>query len=586
MKWFRRALAVLNRQRKKILYVYLTVFFFIEIVLLLSFLIIIFVSDSAVIRQSVTSAAIVHQQAREQLMQVEDDFANICFNIAQSAAVHSFMAECDNYERWVKMEGVREAVEANRRVNQNLNTVILRDKDNNILFSLGDTFFEEEQETLGEMIHFSGRIWDKERKKAYFEVGMPVYGRGMENDAFLGSIWLLCDTENLESIARNALMNSASAIAVVDSDGENIVKAGKWKEYYKDFHGNSENEKLLVFEEGIGDTGWRIINVVPKAEYLYGNKEIRLIIFAAYIIVNALMILLGVLLYRRIVAPIARQKAFMSEFKLNPDRRIELIEKNEIGEMALRLNEMLDDIENLNTEILDSKQKYLELEYEKKQTELVAYRNQITPHFLYNTFNCIRGLALYHDEKEIAELTMALSGFFRYCVQGGEMVTVKEALESLQKYALIMKYRFSGRYRIEVETPKEFYRRQIPKMLMQPLVENAIFHGLEPKAEGGEVKVAIGGDDMHLHIVVSDTGCGMDVQTQKKLHDAMECYDRERTIAGSGHGIGFLNVYRRVRIFYGMDAVFTMESKEGDGTMIRLELPTGGFDYVSGILSR
>ena len=88
---------------------------------------------------------------------------------------------------------------------------------------------------------------------------------------------------------------------------------------------------------------------------------------------------------------------------------------------------------------------------------MIAYRSQINPHFLYNTFNCIRGMALYHGEKEIADLTMALSSFFRYSVQGEETVTVREALENLQRYAQIIQYRFNGKHKVAVNASRDVY---------------------------------------------------------------------------------------------------------------------------------
>ena len=251
--------------------------------------------------------------------------------------------------------------------------------------------------------------------------------------------------------------------------------------------------------------------------------------------------------------------------------------ENEISEMARKMNEMLDDIEDLNREVVDSQKKYLEQEYARKQTEMIAYKSQINPHFLYNTFNCIRGMALYKGEKEIAELTMSLSCFFRYSVQGGELVTVEEALENLSHYANIIRCRFNGKHQVSTDASEEVLAQRIPKLLIQPLVENAVLHGLETRPQGGRVSVTIEEtkDDGsgRLAVTVQDDGSGISAEKQKELRDAMERYDREGTISEKGLGIGFLNVYRRLRLFYGQAADFDLESREGEGTRIRLWLP-------------
>ena len=120
---------------------------------------------------------------------------------------------------------------------------------------------------------------------------------------------------------------------------------------------------------------------------------------------------------------------------------------------------------------------------------MIAYKGQINPHFMYNTLECIRGMALYHEEKEIAKLTGSLSKLFRYNVKGEELVSVKEVVKNLKEYALIIDYRFMGKFKVVIEAEESLLQVFLPKMLVQPLVENAVLHGLEPKMDRGEVNV-------------------------------------------------------------------------------------------------
>ena len=247
------------------------------------------------------------------------------------------------------------------------------------------------------------------------------------------------------------------------------------------------------------------------------------------------------------------------------------------------MNQMLDDIEELNRAMLETKEKYLELEYAKKQTEMIAYRSQINPHFLSNTFNCIRGMALYHGDKDIAELTVALASFFRYTISAEEMVTIQEALENLRKYAVIIQYRFNGKHQIEMEADRELLAIKIPKMLLQPLVENAVLHGLERKVDGGKVWVRFtlldsekSDGKKRLKITVENNGEKILDEVVAELKTEMESYDQMGTIPDKKHGIGMLNVYRRMRLFYGERASFEIRGGEVEGTIVEMTLPVEG----------
>lgn len=566
----------LRERHKRLLHEYVGIFIIMGTVLFLSFLVIGYIANSTTMEQSRNSSRVVYKQAREQMEQFEEELKNMQMNVVKNESVLSFLEAAEVYERLQMLENVQSMVGMNRRINRNLENIIFYDKDGKLIFALGNVFLDKPDLELNEMLNFSGRMWDETTRQACFEVGMPIFKEEAGGYTMLGSAYLLFNVGNLQEIVDRALLNAESAIALVDKSGRAIVRAGKWEDYYGEYETDREDKSRLVYADYVGATGWRIVNVIPKKALLSGASQMRKITYVTFLAVVSMMDFLCAMLYRHILYPISRQIAFMEGFTKDTNRRIEVLEDNEIGEMARKMNQMLDDIEELNDEILESKRRYLEMEYAKKQTEMIAYRSQINPHFLYNTFNCIRGMALYHGEKEIADLTMALSSFFRYSVQGEETVTVREALENLQRYAQIIRYRFNGKHKVEVNASREVFLIKIPKMLMQPLVENAVLHGLETKVGEGTVRVDVWQEERRLVVRVKDNGCGIPEEKQKELRWAMECFDREETIPDNGHGIGFLNVYRRMRLFYGQDAVFTLESREGEGTEIRMVLPVGG----------
>ena len=206
---------------------------------------------------------------------------------------------------------------------------------------------------------------------------------------------------------------------------------------------------------------------------------------------------------------------------------------------------------------------------------MIAYKSQINPHFMYNTLECIRGMALYKGEKEIARLTGSLSKLFRYNVKGKELVTIREAAKNLREYAMIIDYRFMGKFQVNITLENESLAlRYIPKMLVQPLLENAVLHGLEPNLGKGAVRVLFAEEDGGgIRIEVEDDGCGMEEEALEKIREQMSTWDEDQAFEMTQHGIGISNVYRRMRLFYGAQASFDIYSRKGKGTRIVMRLP-------------
>lgn len=242
----------------------------------------------------------------------------------------------------------------------------------------------------------------------------------------------------------------------------------------------------------------------------------------------------------------------------------------------------------LTEENLKSKEQVLEANYQKKQSELLAYRNQINPHFMHNTFECIRGMALLYEVPDIAEISEALSRFFSYNVRGKGYATIREIADHIHDYASIIGYRFMNKYTISIEIEEDVMEQCMPKMIIQPLVENAVFHGLEPKEESGTVGVFVGKEKERLAIRVWDSGCGMDEKELETLKNKLKEFDRTSLLPMQKHGIGMVNIYRRLRLFYSDQLEFNVTSKKGEGTRIEILVPLDrkmeGEEHVSGIL--
>ena len=255
-----------------------------------------------------------------------------------------------------------------------------------------------------------------------------------------------------------------------------------------------------------------------------------------------------------IIKPITGISAFIREINQNPDSRLSLDRPDEIGTVAESLNQMLDEKQQMQLEIEQVKYLAYETELSKKQAEILAYRSQINPHFLYNTFECIRDMALFYDVDDIAELTMALSNVFRFAVKGTDMVTVENELDHIREYAKIINYRFMGKIRIEIDAENAILNCKVFKLLLQPLVENSVFHGLEQKIENGTVWVHVfSPDHATLCFVVEDDGCGIEPERLKQILASLE-------IEKNTTKIGVFNIYQRLKLYY--DDKFSFDIKK------------------------
>ena len=150
-----------------------------------------------------------------------------------------------------------------------------------------------------------------------------------------------------------------------------------------------------------------------------------------------------------------------------------------------KMNEMLKNNAQMSQRIFDTQQRLYETELVKTESEIYALRSQINPHFLYNTLQCMGGIALMNDQPLVAEMASNMAEIFRYSIKEGDKVTVREETDFLKKYLDICDVRFNGRFRWEMEMEEGIGELPIDKMILQPLVENAVYHGLEKRTEPG-----------------------------------------------------------------------------------------------------
>lgn len=215
-----------------------------------------------------------------------------------------------------------------------------------------------------------------------------------------------------------------------------------------------------------------------------------------------------------------------------------------------------------------------EAENKRQETELYALQTQINPHFLYNTLDSIRGLALLNGVDEIASMTEALSRLFRNMIaKEGKLLTLREEFENVNSYILIQEFRFNNRfdYRLEIEE-KMLDRYLVPNLILQPVVENAIMHGLEKKTGKGTIIIAGYSTEKRLVIEVTDNGVGMDGEKLESLNKKLKARETNKWDGYKG-GIALLNINQRIKLRYGDIYGIYMSSTPDVITTVQIVLP-------------
>ena len=233
------------------------------------------------------------------------------------------------------------------------------------------------------------------------------------------------------------------------------------------------------------------------------------------------------------------------------------------------LNLLMDEV------ILEVQQSY-QRALSQNQNSLAVLQSQINPHFLYNTLDCIRGEALEAEMDDIASMVESLSSFFRYSISSGDiLVQLRDELRNIQIYYQIQRYRFRDRFRLEVECEDErALDCYLPKLTLQPIMENCILHGLELKEADGLIRIHVTLTDRRLILTVSDNGCGMSPNDLERLREKINSPVSPESERGMvRHGIAVRNINKQLKLLFGPAYGLSVSSRLGEGTEVEIQIP-------------
>ncbi|CAH1217568.1 hypothetical protein PAECIP111891_04590 [Paenibacillus allorhizoplanae] len=308
-------------------------------------------------------------------------------------------------------------------------------------------------------------------------------------------------------------------------------------------------------------TGWKIVGVTYVDELVSNKNELQMYTFFGGIGFLIIVVLLSIILSLRISRPIKHLESSMKEVeKGNFDIQVDIQSSNEIGHLSNRFNRMTTEIKELMLQNV----KEQEL---KRKSELQVLQAQINPHFLYNTLDSIIWMAETGKSKEVILMTASLAKLFRLSIsKGQEFLSIFNEIEHIKNYLTIQKMRYKSKLDFEINVDKSILSCKLIKIILQPLVENAIYHGIRNNAGKGNIQITgiRKGDRILLQVI--DNGIGMSPEEIQNI------YHKDRTSA-KGSGIGVQNVDQRIKLHFGDLYGLHFESEFGKGTTVNIWLP-------------
>ncbi|MGX8710990.1 MAG: sensor histidine kinase [bacterium] len=392
----------------------------------------------------------------------------------------------------------------------------------------------------------------------------------------------------IEQICKNVDLGESGYIYLIDGNGEIIYHPRQQLIYSNLIHENNyaaagyddgnhnetfEGQQRLVTVKTAGYTGWKIIAVTPTQDITSNYQQFRL--FALFFLFFAifLMIFVNMFLSSRIANPLKELELSVKELDRGNLSGVDISVSGsyEVQHLGKTIRSMVDQMRRLMDDIVAEQES-------KRRSELDALQSQINPHFLYNTLDSI--IWMVENERYDGAVTMvtALARFFRISLsQGKNIITVSDELEHVRNYLTIQKMRYKNKFSYEISAEPETLKCATIKLIVQPLVENAIYHGMEFMSGDGEIRIKAYREGNDLYIDIIDNGLGM----PQEQADALLTQETTK-VRGKGSGIGLKNVQERIQLYFGSEYGLAIYSEPDEGTTARIHLPLKTMEEAEG----
>ncbi|OXM85529.1 cache domain-containing sensor histidine kinase [Paenibacillus rigui] len=396
-----------------------------------------------------------------------------------------------------------------------------------------------------------------------------------ESKQVVGVILMDLRMDMLKSIFENIKLGKSGFMYILDAKGDivyaptNGIVYRIQSSWLQDGPQGSVTQNIkghdyrILFNDS--DTNkWKFIGVIPNDDYLKVVKDIQLYTIIVTFITIVLASLLSTYFTGTLIRPIRKLMSLMSKVRDGElNQRFVAQTKDEIGQLGQSFNHMLEELNNLIHLV------YIE-QKKKREAELQVLQAQIKPHFLYNTLDTIQWMAQEYEADDIIEIIGALTNLFRIGLnRGHEWLTIRDELKHAESYKIIQMSRYMDKLDIQFDIPEEMLKYHVLKLILQPLIENAIYHGVKARTGKGLITISAGREADMVYFRITDDGAGIPDEKVKELNEILRgVKQREET-----YGIGLFNVNERIQLTYGTAYGIHIHSELGKGTTVEVRHP-------------
>ena len=406
-----------------------------------------------------------------------------------------------------------------------------------------------------------------------------------------GILGIEIDATSLDKLWNIAQLKNGTLLWIFDKDGRIVYHPNQnWLGKYigedflskfkdktaKSFMGDWEGEEMGFYFNHSPNTEWTLVAMQPTDviyEPISGIRNTAIIAFMTSLFVA---LLISNAFAKDIVSPLRKVQQGMKKLEVGEWEQIKPLKgTDEISSVVSSYNKMVNELSNLVENLYESELKNRAVLLEKKNVELQALQSQINPHFLHNTLETISSYAEINDAEEISDMASALSKMFRYSLRNLEVVTVNSEIDHVKNFMIVMEHRFQKKIHVIYDIAPEAHGAEVVKLSLQPIVENAIQHGLRKLRYEGNITIRAIKKSSLLVIQVIDNGSGISTERLNEIQTMLDKNEDRRNM-----GIGLSNVNRRIQLIFGEEYRLKVTSKQGAGTIVEMEIPILEYDSV------
>ena len=442
------------------------------------------------------------------------------------------------------------------------------------------SWFEDASDKM-ENLHFSDlhvqNIFENKSGRYYWVVSLS---RGVEltNDGKMSGGILLVDMNfsGIQQLFTEVNNDGKGYVYLIGRDGEiiyhprqnlifsNIIQENNQtaSTYDEGVHNEEfQGEQRVVVVKTVGYTGWKIVSVVSKESLFSDLNQTRMMALLNLVLAIFLMIFVNQYVAVRITDPLKKLEKSIQGIEMKQQPVVYIGGPPEIQHLGLTIRFMVEELQELTDKMVKEQE-------EKRKNELDALQSQINPHFLYNTLDSIMWMIESERYEDAVSMVQALGRLLRISLSRGKnVISVGDELQHARSYLAIQKYRYKNKFTSYFEVEPDIEQYKTIKLVIQPLIENAIYYGMEYMDGEGEIHIRAYTREQDLYLEVEDNGPGM---PEEQVEHLLTGGEKARQ---KGSGIGLKNVNQRIQLYFGTQYGLEIESEPDEGTVVRIHIP-------------